>query len=179
MAMLVNPNLYSHVQQQVLSNPNFMQAYQHMFAEGAPPKVASETQVVPSTSSSKAAKDQQSQNPLVTRSRPVLTQATKPIHLSSLDSEFENEQRNKSKTRFNSSETNLTESQQQDIALTQELIRRQLALSQQQQQRHPRNSNLPSQLSLSTSLNRHIPLTTEQMQGNSHASEKLCNSSAK
>jgi len=164
MAMLVNPNLYSHVQQQVLSNPNFMQAYQHMFAEGAPPKVASETQVVPSTSSSKAAKDQQSQNPLVTRSRPVLTQATKPIHLSSLDSEFENEQRNKSKTRFNSSETNLTESQQQDIALTQELIRRQLALSQQQQQRHPRNSNLPSQLSLSTSLNRHIPLTTEQMQ---------------
>ena len=86
MAMLVNPNLYSHVQQQVLSNPNFMQAYQHMFTEGAPPKVASETQVVPSTSSSKAAKDQQSQNPLVTRSRPVLTQATKPIHLSSLDS---------------------------------------------------------------------------------------------
>lgn len=176
MAMLVNPSLYSHVQQQVLSNPNFMQAYQHMFTEGAPttksssssssvpPKAASETQVVPSTTISKAYKDQHSQNPQSARSRPVLTQATKPIQLSSLDSEFDNEQRNKSKTRFNSSDTNLNESQQQDIALTQELIRRQLALTQQQQQRNPRNPNVASQLSLSTPLNRHIPLTTEQMQ---------------
>ncbi|CAF1251541.1 unnamed protein product [Rotaria sordida] len=186
MAMLVNPSLYSHVQQQVFSNPNFMQAYQHMFAEGnsttssnstssLPPKVASETQVVPSTTvdglikhvtTPKATKDQQQQqqqqNISSTRSRPVLTQATKPIQLSSLESEFDNEQRNKSKTRFISSDTPLTESQQQDIALTQELIRRQLALSQQQ--RNQRNPHPTSQLSLSTPLSRHIPLTTEQMQ---------------
>ncbi|CAF2623049.1 unnamed protein product [Rotaria sp. Silwood2] len=180
MAMLVNPSLYSHVQQQVLSNPNFMQAYQHIFAEGnstnsLPPKAASETQVVPSTTTttvdglikqvtttSKANKEQQQQNISSTRSRPVLTQATKPIQLSSLESDFDNEQRNKSKTRFTSSDTPLTESQQQDIALTQELIRRQLALTQQQ--RNQRNPHPTSQLSLSTPLSRHIPLTTEQMQ---------------
>jgi hypothetical protein len=172
MAMLVNPSLYSHVQQQVLSNPNFVQAYQHMFAEGAttnslPPKVASETQVVPSTTTTtpKAAKEQQQQqqNVLSTRSRPVLTQATKPIQLTLLESDFDNEQRNKTKTRFNSSETTLTESQQQEIALTQELIRRQLALTQQQP-RNQRNLHATSQLSLSTPFSRHIPLTTEQMQ---------------
>ncbi|CAF0781082.1 unnamed protein product [Rotaria sp. Silwood1] len=187
MAMLVNPSLYSHVQQQVLSNPNFMQAYQHIFAEGnqttssnstnsLPPKVASETQVVPSTTTvdglnkqgtttSKATKEQQQQqqqNISSTRFRPVLTQATKPIQLSSLESDFDNEQRNKSKTRLTSSDTPLTESQQQDIALTQELIRRQLALTQQQ--RNQRNPHSTSQLSLSTPLSRHIPLTTEQMQ---------------
>jgi hypothetical protein len=172
MAMLVNPSLYSHVQQQVLSNPNFMQAYQHMFAEGAttsslPPKVASETQVVPSTTTTVTQKvmkeqQQQQQNVLSTRPRPVLTQATKPIQLTSLEPDLDNEQRNKTKTRFNPSETTLTESQQQDIALTQELIRRQLALTQQQ--RNQRNPHATSQLSLSTPLSRHIPLTTEQMQ---------------
>lgn len=181
MAMLVNPSLYSHVQQQVLSNPNFMQAYQHVFAEGTsslPPKVASETQVVPSTTAAldnlmkktttttpKATKEQQQQQQQQsfssTRPRPVLTQATKPIQLSSLESDFDNEQQNKPRTRLMSSETTLTESQQQDIALTQELIRRQLALTQQQQ-RNQRNPT--SQLSLSTPLSRHIPLTTEQMQ---------------
>ena len=168
MAMLVNPSLYSHVQQQVLSNPNFMQAYQHMFAEGnpnasLPPKVASETQVVPSTTTPKATKEQQ-QNVSSARSRTALTQATKPIQLTSLESDFDNEQRNKPKTRFNPSETTLTESQQQDIALTQELIRRQLALTQQQQRNQRNNPHAASQLSLSTPLSRHIPLTTEQMQ---------------
>jgi hypothetical protein len=174
---LVNPSLYSQVQQQVLSNPNFMQAYQHMLTEGGssnsptslPPKVASETQVVPSTTTTpKAVKEQQQQqqqqqNVLATRSRPALTQATKPIQLPSLESDLDNEQRNKTKTRFNSSETPLTESQQQDIVLTQELIRRQIALTQQQQ-RNQRNPHATSQLSLSTPLSRHIPLTTEQMQ---------------
>jgi hypothetical protein len=180
MAMLVNPSLYSHVQQQILSNANFMQAYQHVFAEGnsttstnsLPPKVASETQVVPSSiaaldglskqTTPKATKEHQ--NLSSTRSRPVLTQATKPIQLTSLESDFDNDQRNKTKTRFNPSETALTESQQQEIALTQELIRRQLALTQQQQQRNQRNPHSTSQLSLSTPLSRHIPLTTEQMQ---------------
>ncbi|CAF4456763.1 unnamed protein product, partial [Adineta steineri] len=134
MAMLVNPNLYSHVQQQVLSNPNFLQAYQHMFADNAPPKVASETQVVPSTNptldnsikqtiaASRVTKEQQQQNLSSSRSRPVLTQATKPIQLTSLESDFDNEQQQqqiKSRTRFTSSETALTENQQQDIALTQ------------------------------------------------------------
>ncbi|CAF0843981.1 unnamed protein product [Adineta steineri] len=179
MAMLVNPNLYSHVQQQVLSNPNFLHAYQHMFADNAPPKVASETQVVPSTNptldnsikqtiaATRATKEQQQQNLSSSRSRPVLTQATKPIQLTSLESDFDNEQQQqqiKSRTRFTSSETALTENQQQDIALTQELVRRQLALAQQQQQRNPRNPNSTSQLSLSSPLSRHIPLTTEQMQ---------------
>jgi hypothetical protein len=170
MAMLVNPSLYSHVQQQVLSSPNFIQAYQHMFAEGnstasLPPKVASETQVVPSTTTTpKATKEQQQQNVLSARSRPVLTQATKPIQLTSLESDFDNEQRNKTKPRFNPSDTTLTESQQQDIALTQELIRRQLALTQQQQRNQRNNPHAASQISLSTPLSRHIPLTTEQMQ---------------
>ncbi|CAF4359453.1 unnamed protein product [Rotaria socialis] len=186
MAMLVNPTLYSHVQQQVLSNANFMQAYQHMFAEGnptlssnsnsMPPKVASETQVVPSTGTTsadgllkqvtttpKGTKEQQQQpNLSTTRPRPVLTQATKPIQLSSHESDFDNEQRNKPQSRFNSSDTPLTESQQQAIALTQELARRQLALTQQN--RNQRNPHSTSQLSLSTPLSRHIPLSTEQMQ---------------
>ncbi|CAF4412970.1 unnamed protein product, partial [Adineta steineri] len=152
-----------------------------MFADNAPPKVASETQVVPSTNptldnsikqtiaASRATKEQQQQQNLSSsRSRPVLTQATKPIQLTSLESEFDNEQQQqqqiKSRTRFTSSETALTENQQQDIALTQELVRRQLALAQQQQQRNPRNPNSTSQLSLSSPLSRHIPLTTEQMQ---------------
>ncbi len=179
MAMLVNPSLYSHVQQQLLSSPNFMQAYQHIFTEGSsttslPPKVASETQVVPSTTAAldglikqttpKATKEQQQQSLSSTRSRLGLTQATKPIQLPSLESDFDNEQQNKTRTRFISSETALTESQQQDIALTQELIRRQLALTQQQQQRNQRNPHSTNQLSLSTPLSRHIPLTTEQMQ---------------
>ena len=185
MAMLVNPNLYSHVQQQVLSNPSFVQAYQHIFAEGSsttrststtslPPKVASETQVVPSTTkpvdgllkqtmaTSKTTKEQQPQSISLTRSRPVLTQATKPIQLSSLDSDYDREQRNKTKTTgLNSSETALTESQQ-NIAVTPEFIRRQLALTQHQ--RNQRNPHSASQLSLSTPLSRHIPLTHEQMQ---------------
>lgn len=175
MAMLVNPSLYSHVQQQVLSNPNFMQAYQHMFAENnpsnsLPPKVASETQVVPSTSASKATKEplgllqQQQQNLSSARSRAVLTQATKPIQLTSLESDLDIEQRNRNKTRFNPSETNLTESQQQDIALKQELIRRQLALTQQQQRNQRNNPHAASQLFLSSPLGRHIQLTSEQMQ---------------
>jgi hypothetical protein len=141
-----------------------------MFAEASstnsvPPKVASETQVVPSTTTTpKATKEQQQQqNVLSARSRPVLTQATKPIQLTSLESDFDNEQRNKTKTRFNSSETALTENQQ-DIALTQELIRRQLALTQQQQRNQRNNPHAASQISLSTPLSRHIPLTTEQMQ---------------
>jgi hypothetical protein len=183
MAMLVNPSLYSHVQQQVLSNPNFMHAYQHMFADGSgttssssslPPKVASETQVVPSTTTidglikhattPKSTKEQQQQqNISSTRSRPALTQATKPIQLTALESELDNEQRNKTKTRFATLEPTLTESQQQDLALTQEIMRRQLALTQQQQ-RNQRNPHSASQLSLSTPLSRHIPLTTEQMQ---------------
>lgn len=180
MAMMVNPNLYSHVQQQMLSNPNFMQAYQTMLAEGNPtgsllPKVASETQVVPSTStsaskttkeqsSSSQQQQQQQQNLLSARSRPVLTQATKPIQLTSLESDLDNEQRNKSKTRFNPSETNLTESQQQDIAVKQEVLRRQAALSQQQLRNQRNNPNAASQLFLSTPLGRHIQLTSEQMQ---------------
>lgn len=181
MAMLVNPSLYSHVQQQVLSNPNFMQAYQHMFAEGNPSastKSASETQVVPSTTATtnvdnllkqvtttpKPTKEQQQQQQSSVssaRSRAVLTQATKPIQLSSLESDLDKEQTNRPKTRFNAPDTPLTETQQQDIALTQELIRRQLALAQQRNQRNPGST---SQLSLSAPLNRHIPLTTEQMQ---------------
>ena len=181
MAMMVNPSLYSHVQQQVLSNPNFMQAYQSMLAENnptgsLPPKVASETQVVPSTTTTKSTvasktgkepslpPSSQQQNFSSARSRPVLTQATKPIQMTSLESDLDIEQRNKNRTRFNSSEANLTESQQQDIALKQELMRRQLALSQQQQ-RNPRNNpNSANQLFLSTPLGRHIQLTTEQMQ---------------
>ena len=115
MAMLVNPSLYSHVQQQVLSNPNFMQAYQHMFTDGGggggrkaaststPPKVASETQVVPSAgaalddlvkkagSTAKTTKEQH--YPSTSRSRPVLTQATKPIQLTTLDPDTDVEQR--------------------------------------------------------------------------------------
>ncbi|CAF5086887.1 unnamed protein product, partial [Rotaria socialis] len=81
-----------------------------------------------------------------TRPRPVLTQATKPIQLSSHESDFDNEQRNKPQSRFNSSDTPLTESQQQAIALTQELARRQLALTQQN--RNQRNPHSTSQLSL-------------------------------
>ncbi|CAF5058642.1 unnamed protein product, partial [Rotaria socialis] len=91
-----------------------------MFAEGnptlssnsnsMPPKVASETQVVPSTGTTsvdgllkqvtttpKGTKEQQQQqqqpNLSTTRPRPVLTQATKPIQLSSHESDFDNEQR--------------------------------------------------------------------------------------
>ena len=188
MAMLVNPSLYSHVQQQLLSNPNFMQACQNMFADGGgaassksssshPSKVASETQVVPSNSAAmddmikqailqKPSKEQQ-QNVASARSRPVLTQATKPIQLTTLEPEAEVERRTKptgaNKSRFNSAETSLTESQQQEIALTQELIRRQLALTQQQP-RNQRNQHSAGQSSISLPLSRHIPLTTEQMQ---------------
>ncbi|CAF1042800.1 unnamed protein product [Didymodactylos carnosus] len=50
MMMLMNPTLYSSVQQQVLSNPNFLSAYQNMVMKSTPGKGTSETQVVPAPS---------------------------------------------------------------------------------------------------------------------------------
>ncbi|CAF1010651.1 unnamed protein product, partial [Didymodactylos carnosus] len=104
MMMLMYPTLYSSMQQQLLSNPNILSAYQEMIMKSTPGKVASETQVVPgtsidqllkqTTSTSKPQENKQLMQQILlgsglstneVKTERILGSATKPINLNASD----------------------------------------------------------------------------------------------